>query len=260
MNITKVSVNNRTTNYSPAFSGAKTLKMDELERLLKQVTEATSSVKNLIPSEGEDSKIMSFVKKLLSKIAKSTWFENMANSNGGNALPYLIVLGNTAKEVMGTIIYTVQALTNEDLPPDKRKFVGMYDLAVGVVSTAISLFAGIAMVKLQTPLIEAIVGKSNEAKGLPKYAKAVQGMAFILPVVLQTIIGKRIIAPAIGTPLAGDLKRRMEAAEAAKNGKQGDAVAVKPSSDSAESKKQTYVSLINHNDINQFKQKLNVKS
>ncbi len=119
----------------------------------------------------------------------------------------VVLLGNTLKEVVGTILYTTQAMTNEDLPQDKRKFVGLYDLSVGVVSTIVSLIFGVGLqnkirngyAKLLKPV----------AKSLPRSAVFVGTAAAFTSFALQTIVGKRIIAPAIATPVAGKLKTNM---------------------------------------------------
>lgn len=158
-----------------------------------------------------DSKLDKFFERSIQKYAKSGFFKKVSELGGDDALAYAIVLGNTAKEAVGAAIYTVQALSNEDLAPDKRKFIGMYDLGVGLVSTTLSLITGIVMVKGQSKLINKMLGGELKAKQLPGYAKAFGGLKFILPVIIQTILCKRIIAPAVATPMAGQLKKKLEA-------------------------------------------------
>lgn len=157
------------------------------------------------------------------------WFGKTKIDKTGNkaidtaaALTKVVLWGNFGKEVAGTILYTVQALTNEDLPKDKRKFVGMYDLAVGVVSTACSLVFGVGLEKkikdgyknLLKPLSE-----SPNAAIRARGAAAIVGLAAFSSFALQTIVGKRIVAPAIATPVAGRLKNALQNKEAEKNGK-----------------------------------------
>lgn len=206
----------------------------DIAKLSEMATKATKRVsgivKDTIPKQ-KPSKLFKFFEGLTGHVEKSKWFNKLAESGGGlDGLAYALVLGNAAKELMGTTIYTVQALTNEDLSPDKRKFVGMYDLAVGVMSTTLSLIAGVALVKGQRGLIKAIVG-GDKAKALPGYAKAFAGLSFMIPIAVQTILIKRIIAPAIATPMAGTLKAKLEADEAAKKGdkKQNDNMSLVPS-------------------------------
>lgn len=165
----------------------------------------------------KDSKLDKFFERSIQRYAKSGFFKKMSELGGDDALAYAIVLGNAAKEAVGAAIYTVQALSNEDLAPDKRKFIGMYDLGVGIVSTTLSLITGVVMVKGQSKLVNKMLGGELKAKQLPGYAKAFGGLKFILPVVIQTILCKRIIAPAVATPMAGQLKKKLEAKEEKKH-------------------------------------------
>lgn len=158
----------------------------------------------------KDSKLTNFFGSCIKGYAKSGFFKKISELGGADAIAYAVVLGNTAKEMVGATIYTVQALSNEDLAPDKRKFIGMYDLAVGVISSALSLITGIAMVKGQNKLINFMLGGEQKAKQLPGYVKAFGGLKFILPVIIQTIVCKRIIAPGVATPMAGQLKKKLQ--------------------------------------------------
>lgn len=151
------------------------------------------------------------------------WFGKI-NKTGNKAidtasmLTRVVLWGNVGKEAVGTTLYTVQALTNQDLPEDKRKFVGMYDLVVGLVSTAFSFIFGVGLEskikkgykKILKPLSEA----ENQATK-SKAGAAIVGLAAFSSFFLQTIIGKRIVAPAVGTPMAGKLRSYMEEREAA---------------------------------------------
>lgn len=200
-------------NKKVSFKKAPGNAVDLLNSAVDAAKDAVKVIKKDLPKE-EDSKLTRFFEGFTKFIANTSGFKWLA-SKGIDGLAYAVVIGNAAKEAMGTTIYTVQALTNEDLPPDKRKFVGMYDLAVGLMSTTFSLVVGIAMVKGQSALIRKVIG-GDKAKTLPGYAKAFAGLTFILPVVVQTIIGKRIIAPAIAVPIAGRLKKDLEDKEALK--------------------------------------------
>lgn len=165
----------------------------------------------------EDGAFIKLLGKMLKKIGNSSSFKYVAHLKGKNTISYVIATGNALKEAVGTVIYTVQALTNENLAPDKRKFVGMYDLGVGIVSTSLSFIFGIGVVPFQDKIADKIVGK--KLASTPGFKAASLGIAFMIPTVLQQILIKRVVAPAVATPIAGDLKKRMEEAEAAKKGK-----------------------------------------
>ena len=134
---------------------------------------------------------------------------------GPKGIALALAAGNVGKELVGTTVYTVQALTNEDLPADKRKFIGMYDLIVGLISTTFSAVFGFGAVAVQDKLIQKALAK-NQGPGFPKYASAFAGLVWLIPQLLQTIIGKRIFAPAFATPFAGKIKNNMIAKEEAK--------------------------------------------
>lgn len=160
------------------------------------------------------------------------WF-GMPKKTGNKALDSaktvtrLVLWGNTAKEAVNTGLYTVQALTNQDLPKDKRKFVGIYDLAVGVISTSFSVIFGVGLEdkvkKGYEKMLEPLTKSSNKPAVQGRAKAAIVGLAALSSFVLQTIIAKRIIAVAIGTPIAGKAKKYLEAQEAEKKkGKQSD--------------------------------------
>lgn len=203
-----VNSNNYKSNLS--FKGAANV--NEFNKFIKDAEKAVEGAKSKLaePAKQKASKFDNFSERVLKKFAGSRFFDKMSKmGGGGEALAYAIVLGNTAKEAVGTAMYTVQAFTNDDLAPDKRKFLGLYDLFVGVISTAISFGVGLALVKGQNKLIHRMLGgqKAEQIKG---HANAFAGLVFIIPTFFQTIIGKRIIAPAIATPIAGVYKKKLE--------------------------------------------------
>lgn len=221
-----VNFKNSSTVISALERGANktALKISEqtgaLEQTMIGAATTISELKNKLISsevrEQENGKVMNIISALLKKIGNSKRFEKLVNAKEGSILDTIIAYGNAAKEAVGTAIYTVQALTNEDLAPDKRKFVGMYDLAVGVVSTSLCLGFGILAVKYKNPLAERMIGKKFADK--PGFKIARDGIAFLIPSVLQQIIIKRIISPAVATPAAGKLKKKLENKEAGKKG------------------------------------------
>lgn len=200
-----VNSNNYKSNLS--FKGAANV--TKFNEAIKNAEEAVSKAgKNILKVENQKpTKFDNFSERVLKKFAGSGLFNKLSKSGGAEALAYAVVLGNTAKEAVGTAMYTVQAFTNDDLAPDKRKFLGLYDLFVGVISTAISFGVGLALVKGKNKIVKKMLGNTEH---LPNYAKAFVGLGFIIPTFFQTIIGKRIIAPAIATPIAGVYKKKLE--------------------------------------------------
>ena len=155
-----------------------------------------------------------WVQNMFQKASKSRTIQYLMKK-GPKGIGIALAAGNVGKELVGTTVYTIQALTNEDLPADKRKFIGMYDLIVGLISTTFSAIFGFGAVAVQDKLIKNALAK-NKGNGYPKYAAAFAGLVWLIPNILQTIIGKRIVAPAIATPVAGNIKERMIAKAEAK--------------------------------------------
>jgi len=197
----------------------KTGDATRLEKLYKDLTAIENAAKGQI-KEGNIPKIFYRAVGWVSKIK----FEKTGNKKLDTAaqLARLVLWGNIGKEIAGMTLYTVQALTNQDLPPDKRKFVGMYDLFVGITSTSFSLLfmtldkriTG-GYKKLLKPLSE-----SSHAATRARAGAAIVGISAFTNFAMQMIVGKRIVAPAVATPVAGKIKKHMEAKEAQKLKKQ----------------------------------------
>lgn len=188
-----------------------------VSNLQEQGENLKNQIKELKNQQPKD-KISEHVVKTLKWVSKTKAFNAVLKNSKG--VGYLLVLGNTGKELVGTAIYTVQALTNEDLPPNKRKFIGMYDLGVGAISTSLSFVAGILTVAYQDKFIKGLLSKYDPELNAKykKYAAAFGGIRYLIPLVSQNILIKRIIAPAIATPFAGKMKKKMEAKDALKSG------------------------------------------
>lgn len=123
----------------------------------------------------------------------------------------LVNIGNIAKELVCMIVYPLQVLTNPDLPKDKRRFVGLYDFYV----TCFSLGGTILYAWKGTPAMNKACDKlmtkyTKDISKYPKAARAVKGGAFVVGIALQTILFKRVLAPALSPPLAAKTRRLME--------------------------------------------------
>lgn len=190
----------------------ETQRLDYLEKYQK-------SIKEDIKARNLEKEVPERVVKIFKRITQTGAFKSIVKNPKG--VGYALAIGNTGKELVGTAMYTVQALTNEDLPPNKRKFIGMYDLGVGAISTSLCFVTGLLAVKYQDGAIVKLLTSFNQketAKNYKKFAPAFGGLRFLIPLVIQTILIKRIIAPAIATPFAGKMKKKMEAKDAQKLG------------------------------------------
>lgn len=199
-----------------AKKGCSAEDLEKIETELKAIADE---------AKGKISKVN--IPKIFTNLVR--WFGKIKITPTGNKaldtasrLTKVVLWGNVGKEIVGTAMYTIQALTNEDLPEDKRKFVGMYDLAVGLVSTTFSFIFGVKLEeKIKNGYSKLLKPLTDSPKEIVKSRGmvAIVGLAAFSSYFLQTIIGKRIVAPAVATPIAGKVKAKMEAADAAK--KQG---------------------------------------
>lgn len=197
------------------------LKISDLETRktkLKTLQADLDDIKAVAKKAIKPIKIPSILVKFTRLLGKSVKTGNKTVDTA-KTITSIVLWGNVGKEAVGTTLYTVQALTNEDLPKDKRKFVGMYDLFVGVASTCISIIFGVG---LQEPISKAFAKTLKPLTDHPnkalrgRAAAAIAGLSVCSSLFLQTIMGKRIIAPAIATPLAGRVKKKLMAKDAAK--------------------------------------------
>ena len=210
------SARKRLLNGNP-LDGDKMLVERQLELINKASSDlktAGSNLKNANPSKDQ---IPNVIKKLFRRVAKMFSETGEKSNNTAKSLAYILAAGNVMKEIIGGVMYTIQAYTNEDLPEDKRKFVAVYDAAVSVVSATCSAIFGFGAISFQDNFIKKrMLGKAAKEPGHSKYGTAFAGLSFAIPLVLQTIIGKRIVAPAVATPTAGKLKEKLMAREEAK--------------------------------------------
>lgn len=203
------------TNLEPAKPDSAPIQ-EENPKLHESLDKTIKQLKKETPHR-KDGAFVNWICKVAQKIANAKWFEKMS-SKPGKTIAIFLVIGNIFKELGTCTIYTIQGLTNEALPPDKRKFIGMFDLGIGSLSAVLGGGMGLLTAAYQDKIGEFLIGGNRmKAKKLPGFSFAASGLAILIPLVLQQIVTKRIIAPAISTPLAGHLKKKMEAKEAARN-------------------------------------------
>lgn len=192
-----------------------------VKKHLENIDAIENKAKGLLTTKDKHiPKFFTWIVKMLGKVKVDKTGNKALDS--ASRLTNIVLWGNVGKEAVGTTLYTVQALTNQDLPPDKRKFVGMYDLGVGVVSTTFSLIFGVGLerdIKKGYKKILKPLSDSPNAVIRSRAGAAIVGLAAFSSFFLQTIIGKRIVAPAIGVPAGGKLRKLMEDRENAKKSK-----------------------------------------
>lgn len=154
----------------------------------------------------------------------------------------LVNVGNVAKELVCMIVYPLQVLSNPDLPKDKRRFIGIYDFCVTVVSltgTLLFLWKGKAYSKViakkmlsktiklaeEDSKAQAIARKMNPNNlknsnendiAYLRLERAIAGGAFVLGLAGQTILFKRVLAPALAPLMAAKARTKLEENDAKK--------------------------------------------
>lgn len=146
----------------------------------------------------------------------------------------LINVGNVAKELVCMVVYPLQVLTNPDLPKKQRRFVGLYDFFVTCFSLAGTLLFLWKGKKISRHVAKSLMKSYTAQPHLyPKVQRAIEGGAFVLGIAVQTILFKRILAPALSPPLAGRVRKALEANDTAKGESTDSDTVIPPQYDAA---------------------------
>lgn len=129
----------------------------------------------------------------------------------------LINIGNISKELVCMIVYPLQVLTNPDLPKDQRRFVGLYDFFVTCFSLGGTILYALKGKKLAERVANfAMKTYTKNPHMYPHARRAVEGGAFVVGIAVQTILFKRMLAPAIAPVLAAKARTKLEERDAKK--------------------------------------------
>ena len=182
----------------------------------KEIKELAQKAKAAAEKELQDSyknkpfkaRIDKFLDKIFEKFAKTfKYTPNNKTANLSKSIINAVLIGNILKDLATGIISTSQSFTNLDLTKEKRLFVGSYDIMACITTVIISyLFGPMAVDKIMSGYKKAL----KALDGHPKQAFIVAGLSTFTSLVLQSIVAKRMLAPAISTPLAGKLKNKIE--------------------------------------------------
>jgi len=208
--------NNKFNNQNPQVSFEKKYTLDELIKYKRN----PKFVDNQTKGEPLTSAILAA--KLIKKFVP--WIEKniiqpvkKGEPKTKRKIEDLVNIGNVAKEAVCMVVYPVQVLTNPDLPKDKRRFVGIYDFFVTCVSLTGTLLFAWKGTQLSNKLGTTLMKKYlKNPKLYPRAERAAEGGGFVLGLLLQTILFKRVLAPALAPPAAGAVRRHLEAKDAAK--------------------------------------------
>ena len=180
----------------------------------QEIKELAKQARIAAEQELQDSYKNKPFKKRVDHILEKT-FEKFAKAfkhtpKGGNLSKTIInavLIGNILKDLATGVISTSQSFTNPDLSKEKRLFVGSYDIMACITTVIISyLFGPMAVDKIMNSYKKAL----KPLNGNPKQSIIIAGLTTFTSIVLQSIVAKRMIAPAISTPLAGKLKNELE--------------------------------------------------
>ncbi len=190
-------------------------------------------------------KIMSAASWLIGKGEKSRpvqWAERKFNRIPEKALGVSAVLSIVAKDGIGCYKYVTQSLHNDKIPDEKRKFVAALDLTNGLLMILAQIGMYMLMRKYSAPLFKKLFKNSfnpetakniaskvrmkQKQEHLPMIRKSdfenefkevenkgLSVFKFVVDIAAATIIGKRVIVPFIATPLAAQVKKKMDVYE-----------------------------------------------
>ena len=227
---------NSLNNYNNNVTFTRKPNADEIEKareIGEKILHSIRNSKRLVGlSKGETPKYLEWIagglKKLIPGIEKNVIQSKKDDpTQGKRTLEDLVNFGNIAKELACMIVYPAQVLTNPDLPKDKRRFIGMYDFFVTCFSLGGTLLFAWKGNKLSKQFAGFLMSKyKNGAKAnfYPNAKRAIEGGAFVVGIAVQTILFKRILAPALSPPLAGVARKHWEAKDAKKLKAQGKTV------------------------------------
>lgn len=149
-----------------------------------------------------------FITKVFENFAKFFNKKDGKNSdNLGKTIINSVLFGNIFKDLMTGIVSTSQSFTNTDYSKEKRLFMGSYDIAACLTTITLSYILGPMSVN---KINKGYKNLLKPLKKMPAYNMALNGLSAVTLIVLQSIIAKRVIAPAISTPLAAKMKKKLE--------------------------------------------------
>lgn len=136
------------------------------------------------------------------------------------------IISVTIKDFVGMLAYYYQSLTNQKIPPEKRKYVASYELMNGMINCFMPFVLGLGIQNkkvqdefayhlfkpyyVDKKVLAAAVGKEKDIliKRAETYATCREGLGKFSGLVLATIISKRLIAPFLAGPLAAKYKKK----------------------------------------------------
>lgn len=181
-----------------------------------QVTniQTTSFTQN--PAAGQAPRYLEIISKPLRKVAPFIE-EHVVKKH---MVEDLINIGNISKELVCMVVYPLQVLTNPDLPKDQRRFVGLYDFFVTCFSLGGTILYALKGKKMAREFAKFAMKKyTNNTHIYPHARRAVEGGAFVVGIAVQTILFKRMLAPAFSPPLAAKARTILEERDAKKGQK-----------------------------------------
>ena len=132
---------------------------------------------------------------------------DLKSDNISKTIINAVLIGNIMKDLMTGIVSTSQSFTNPDYSKEKRLFMGSYDVLACLTTITLSFILGPMSVNKINNSYKKLL---QPLKTMPKYNMVLNGLSAFTAIVLQSIIAKRVIAPAISTPLAAIMKNKLQ--------------------------------------------------
>ncbi len=190
----------------------KTPSLEDYKQIKELAAQTCTLAQNELDKKLSTSKFHKKTDEIITKIFEK--FAKLFNKVGGHKTNDLgktiinaVLIGNILKDLMTGIVSTSQSFTNPDYSREKRLFMGSYDVMACLTTVVLSFILGPMSVNKITKGFEKILKPLEKT---PRYNMVINGLSTFTAIVLQSIIAKRVIAPAVSTPLAAKMKNKLE--------------------------------------------------
>lgn len=202
--------------YKELQQAIKTLPKNPSTEDYRKIKEMASFVKELAQKEINTNLGKSSFNQNIDKILTHTFekFASFFNKVGGHnckdfgkTIVQGVLYGNIFKDLMTGIVSSSQSFTNPDYSKDKKLFMGSYDVMACMTTVLLSFILGpLSLNKINNGYRKLLQPLANT----PKYNLVLNGLSAATTIILQSIIAKRVFAPALSTPLAGIMKKQLD--------------------------------------------------
>lgn len=204
----KVQENNKS---QISFKGSPAVK------LVSEISEKSNELailaqKDFEPTKGPTGRFYQWISKPIKRVLDSENFAQKIEKLGEQgiksvAFQKLLMWGVVLKDTVRAIGNISLTYSNRDIPNEERVYLTWYHAGIGIPNLIVSIVAGFGAIKYQDKILENVLKKFKLNQSA--HIRTKNGLKFFIPFAVATIIGKRIIAPAISIPIASSMKKKI---------------------------------------------------